>query len=120
METKTMLGFTAVLGLSLLVVAGCGKKADPGKVPAHVQMYGVALDTPRLDTDFTNASPEVQQAVLAVKLAIRRGQFSTAIQGLEQLARGSSLTEPQKQLASNMADQLSQVVAKSHPAPAPP
>jgi hypothetical protein len=81
-------------------------------------MFGVNLDTPRLDTDFTNASPEVQQSVRAVKNAIRRGQLPIAVGELEQLARNASLTEPQKKLVADLREELGQVLAKSHPAPA--
>ena len=54
-------------------------------------MFGVDLDTPKLDTDFTNASPEVQQSVRAVKTAIRRGQLPIAVGELEQVTQLSDV-----------------------------
>jgi hypothetical protein len=120
MIKKTTFGFATVLAISLLAAGGCGRKATQGARPARVQMFGVYLDTPRLDTDFTNASPEVQESVQAVKNAIRRGQIPAAMVRLEQLASNASLSEAQKKLASDLRDKLGQVLAKGHPAPAAP
>jgi hypothetical protein len=118
MKAKISSGLAAVLAAAVVAAGGCHKKVDQGPPPGHVRMWGVDLDTPRLDTDFTNASPEVQRSVRSVKQAVRRGQLPAAIAQLEQLAGDASLTAPQKKLASDLSDQLRQVLAKSHPAPA--
>jgi hypothetical protein len=100
----------------LVVVTGC-KKAEAPPPPATTQMAGVILDVPKLDTEFQNASPEVQAAVGQIKVAYRGGRFAKMVTELDALGNNPSLTESQKKLVGNLIEQMKQLMVKI---PSPP
>ena len=95
-----------------LLGPGCKKQAPPSP-PGTIQLYGVTVDLPKLDTEFQNASPEVQAAVTQVKNTYRYGQLSRMVEELDKLENNASLSEPQKKLVSGLIEQMKQVIAKS-------
>lgn len=95
-----------------LLGPGCKKKQSPSP-PGTIQQYGVAVDLPKLDTAFPNASPGVQAAVMQVKNAYQRGQLPRMIMELDKLGNNPSLSEPQKKLVNDLIEQMRQVIAKS-------
>jgi hypothetical protein len=98
-----------VFATCLLGAAGC-KKAPPPQAPGTIQQSGVTLELPKLDTEFKNASPDVQAAVDRVKAAYSRGQLSQMMAELNALNANPSLTEPQKQLIGNLINEMKQVM----------
>lgn len=107
--------FTA-LTICSVALAGCKKAEDaPGPVPVY---YGVQMvDLPKLDTDFANASQDVQSSVSSVKRSLRYGLFPQALAELGKLAKNPNLSEPQKQVINNLVEQTQQVIANSKAPP---
>lgn len=97
-----------------LLSPGCKKKQPPAP-PGTIQQYGVAVDLPKLDKAFPNASPEVQAAVMRIKNDYLRGQLPQMIVELDNLGNDPSLSESQKKLVNNLFEQMKQVFAKSSP-----
>jgi hypothetical protein len=81
--------------------------------------YGVKMTAlPKLDTDFTTASQDVQTSVSLAKRYLRYAQFPQALAELGKLAKNPNLSEPQKQVVNDLAEQIKQVVANSKAPPA--
>ena len=102
----------SLIGVCLAGLAGC-KKAEQSQPEGTVQLYGVTVAIPKLDTEFQNAPPNVQAAVTQVKNAYRFGQYGKMIVELDKLANIPALTEPQKKLANDLIEQMRQVIAKA-------
>lgn len=103
-----------LLGLfaaGLLALPGC-KKAEPPPPPGAMQMMGINIDLPRLEQEFQNASPELQTVVQEIKGECRTWQLAKAGLALETLTNNPSLTESQKKAVSEVAGQVSRVLAK--------
>src|SRR5947199_10450477 len=67
----------------LLAIASCKKADQP--VGTNQEFYGVELDWPRLKTDFTNASPEIQASAEAAAHSFRCADFPRAMAALDKL-----------------------------------
>ncbi len=78
--------------------------------------HGVKVDWPKLDTDFADTDPEVQNAAYMAKRHIRYQRFADALVELEKLSSNPKLTEAQKKLVADLLEQTKQAAAK---APAP-
>jgi hypothetical protein len=110
---KNLVCLAAILTLFCLIGFGCGKADDrPGPTPVY---YGVKVDVPKLDTDFTKANPEVQAAATQIKQLIRYAQLPQALAALNQFATDPTLTEPQKKVVADLTDQIKQVIVNSTP-----
>jgi len=105
------------LWVACLVTSDGCKKAEPPPPAGTIQMAGVAVDLPKLDTEFQNASPEVQTAVTQIKMLYRGGRFARMITELDKLSNNPSLTEPQKKLINDLIGQMAKVMAKIPGAP---
>jgi hypothetical protein len=101
-----------LIGAGLVCFAGC-KKAEPQQPEGTIQLFGVTVAIPKLDTDFPNPPPGVQTAIRQVKNAYRFGQYGKMIVELDKLANDPALTEPQKKLANDLIEQMKQVLAKA-------
>jgi hypothetical protein len=75
------------------------------------------LDLPKLDTEFQDASPEIQAAVNEIKKSYRGGRFAQMAAQLEALGNDPGLTASQKKLAGDLIEEVKQLLAKI---PAPP
>lgn len=108
--------FTA-LTICSVALAGCKKAGEePGPIPVY---YGVKMvDLPKLDTDFANASQDVQSSVSSVKRLLRYAQFPQAVAELGKLANNPNLSEPQKQVVNGLIEQTKQAIANSKAPPA--
>jgi hypothetical protein len=113
---KTSKWACGVLTFGLIASAGC-KKAEAPPPPATIQVAGVKLDLPKLDTEFQNASPEIQAAVTEIKKSYRGGRFARMVTELDALSNNPSLTESQKKLVGDLIGQVGQVMAKIPGAP---
>lgn len=101
---------------SALALAGCGKPSSP---PAPVQQ-GVAIDVQKLRASFASASPELQAGVAQATSFIRYGQYSQALTALAKVADDPSLTQPQKDIVSQVTEQVKQAASKVAAPPAAP
>ena len=104
------------LAAGLLAVTGC-RKAEAPPPAETIQMAGVSLDLPKLDTEFQNASPEVKTAVIQIKTLFRGGRLAQMVTELDKLGNNPSLTDSQKKLINGLIQQVGQVIAKI---PTPP
>ena len=105
----------AILVIGLLALVGC-KKAEQAAGPT-TEFHGVKVDVPKLDSEFTNASQDVQDRVSVIKRFFRYGQFPRAVSELDQLSKMPNLTESQKKLVSDLIEQTKQVITKVPPQP---
>jgi hypothetical protein len=110
---KTNHWIVAFFGVLLLALAGCGGDQKP---PEFFQVNGIRVDLPDLQQAFASGTPEQRTSLSEVQQGIRYQDFVKAMMALETLSQDASLTEPQKQLASKVMEQMKQVLAK---APAP-
>ena len=111
---KTAFWMLTGLMAGVLAGAGCKKAEDePGPTPVY---YGVRVDLPKLDSEFTNANQEVQASARLAKQCLRYAQVPQALAELEKLARNTSLTGPQKKVVEDLIKQTRQVIANSTPA----
>ena len=100
----------------LMALTGCNKTANTAAKGPVIR--GVLVETPRLQQAFAgNTTPEVQNVLGRVQMGIRYGDFQTAVAELEKLAANPALSEPQKKAATDVAEQLKQVISKPEEAP---
>lgn len=111
---RAVAGFSAA---GVLASGGCKKAEAPPPAPATVQVAGVKLDVPKLDTEFQAASPEIQAALTEIKKSYRGGRFAQMAAQLEALGNNPGLTAPQKKLVGDLLEEVKQLLAKI---PAPP
>lgn len=103
----------AVLALGLVASTGCRKAEDePGPTPVY---YGVKVDLPKLDTEFSSANQDVRVSAAVIKQCLRYAQLSQALTELGKLAKNPALTEPQKKVVNDLIEQTKQVIANSKP-----
>jgi hypothetical protein len=112
-----------VLGLllvgALFALPGCGKKGgniDTDNPPMVVE--GVNVDVPKLIKTLESATPEQQASARNLQMAFRYRQYEKALMEIDKLANDATLNEEQKSVATNVLEQVKQVVAKAPPAPA--
>ena len=91
----------------VLALAGCGKKEAP--VPV---VQGVTVDWPKLQQAFSTASPEVQNIVPDVEMGVRYGDYPRAFAALAKLDSAPGVTEDQKKVIAEVAEQIKQLAAK--------
>lgn len=107
-------GVSALLVVCLVAVAGC-KKSDQGVAP-NTQYNGVKVDWPKLETEFASGDQELRAAASLAVRHIRYSQFPEAVGDLERLAANPKLSEAQKKLVADLAEQTKQALAKAPPA----
>jgi hypothetical protein len=105
----------SLLLLCLVALAGC-QKSDQGQSQSPV-FNGVKVDLPKLDLQFTNASPELMNSVTQIRRYYRYSQFLQAMMELDKVSNDASLNEAQKKLISELLEQTKQVIAKAPPPP---
>lgn len=103
-----------LLGAGLVAVAsGCSKHGPPPPPPQGVaRILGVDVDLPKLETEFQNASPELQGAVQQIKMDIRILKLKRATALLEKVGGDPTLTESQKKAVGDVSQQVAQVIAQ--------
>lgn len=110
---KTANWMMMLLLAGVLALAGCGKEK-----PAALVMEGVTVDLPKLKEAFATASPELKASVSEVGMGVRYNDYSRAFTALAKLDSAPDLTEPQKKIVSEVADQVKQLAAKAAAPPA--
>jgi len=73
------------------------------------------LNWAKLNTEFTNASPDVQSDVSLAVRAFRYSLFPKALVELDKLSNNPNLTEAQKKLVAELQEPTKQVIAKAPP-----
>lgn len=114
---KLMVGLM-LLG-ALFVIPGCGKGGG-GAADENPPMVveGINVDVPKLIKALESATPDQQSTARNLQMAFRYRQYEKALMEIDKLANDATLTEEQKQVATNVLEQVKQVVAKAPPAPA--
>jgi hypothetical protein len=110
---KTTQWMLALLAICVVAAAGCNKEEGdaPGPIPVY---YGVKMEhLPKMDTEFTTASPEIRASVAHVKHFHRFAQFPQALAELSKLSKNPALTEAQKDAVNGLLEETKQVVANS-------
>ena len=97
----------------VLALAGCGKEEKPVALVAD----GVTVDLPKLKEAFAAAAPEVQTSVTEVAMGIRYTDYPRCFTALAKLETAPGITEPQKKMVSQVAEQLKQAASKAPIAP---
>jgi hypothetical protein len=114
MKTKNWI--FSILAAALLAESGCGQRQ---KAPQPTIINGVKVDLAKFQQAFTTASPEIQSSAFKVPMSIRYGQFAEAVAELEKLTNNAALTEQQKQVATDVLQQLKQVLSQPQAKPGP-
>ncbi len=111
MKTKNWI--SSILAAALLAEAGCGE-AQKGPQPTIIN--GVKVDLAKFQQAFNTAPPDLQSSVFKVTMSIRYGQYAEAVAAVERIANAPGLTAPQKAVATNVLEQLKQVLKSPQPA----
>lgn len=115
---KLLLGLVLALGFVSLV--GCKKSGgdQSGGAVAPTEIQGVKVDIGKLNQAMETATPEQQATARNIQMAFRYGQYEKALMEADKLANDATLNEQQKKVATDVLEQVKQVVAKAPPAPA--
>lgn len=105
-------GFLAV-AMALLVVTQACKRSQTQALTQD--RFGIGVDWPRLDSEFSDNDPAIRTAAATIKRSILYHQFPQALADLESLAANPALTDPQKKILTDLRDQTRQVMAKASP-----
>jgi hypothetical protein len=111
---NTLKWFLALVVVAVLVGAGCSKSAPPQTADVN----GVALDLPKLNEAFANASPELKSTATQVTIGVRYMKYEDALMALDKLANDPNVTEAQKKVVNTVIEQVKKL-ANAAPAAAP-
>jgi len=95
-------------------MVGCGGK--PKEAPPTAQ--GVTVDLPKLREAFASADADCQQAINQVAEGFRYGEYNTCIAALAKLDSSPGVTEAQKKVVAEVAQQVKELAAKKSSPPA--
>ena len=110
--SNVLLGVLLAVGVG--ASAGCKKSPPPVEIPPPMVVEGIKVDLPRLmNSVIVSGNAKAQAAVRDVQGFFRYGQYEKAMTGLDKIAKGSTLNEEQKKLATEVVEELRQVVAKA-------
>ena len=109
---KTANWMMMLLFAGVLALAGCGKEEPKAPV-----MEGVAVDLPKLQEAFATASADLQNSVSEVAMGVRYADYPRATAALGKLSSAPGLTEPQKKILGDIAEQIKQLASKAPAAP---
>jgi|GEM_PF-2199173 len=99
--------------VSAFALVGCDKKEAPPPV-----MQGVTVDLPKLGETFATASADLQNNVAEVTMGVRYGDYPRAFAALAKLDSAPGLTEAQKKVVGEVAEQIKQLANKRANPPA--
>ena len=88
----------------MVALSGCKKSEKQTTGGPRTQYLGVQVDWPKLDTEFANATPELQASVAEIKRDYRYSLFPQAMVALDKLSNTPNLTESQKKLLTDLMD----------------
>lgn len=106
-----------VIGLSIVALglAGCGK----AKLQQTQEVEGTAIEMPKLQSAFANSSNvEANRLISQAAYGIRYSDYVKSLMALEQLNGMADITPEQKQIITNVMEQIKKV-AGGGAAPAP-
>ena len=96
-----------------LALAGCGKQ----KAPPPIQQGGVTIDVAKLRASFATSSPDIQASASEVAMGVRYADYPRAFAGLSKLESAPGLTDAQKKIVGEVAEQIKQASSKDSSAP---
>jgi hypothetical protein len=107
MKTNMTTSITA-LGLiaALFFVSGCQKQEGSAPVKQEV----ASVDTSAAEKEFQSAPPEVKSEVDKTLAFIKSGDYSSALSGLQTLAKDVKLTPEQKKVLEDLIAKVQQSV----------
>lgn len=94
----------------VLALVGCGKKEA-----ANVEIKGVTVDLPKLESTFSTASPDIQNIVPEVAMGVRYADYPRAFAALAKLDSAPGLTAEQKKVVAEVTEQVKQLANKVPP-----
>ncbi len=97
----------------VFALAGCSKEKPPATVAE-----GVTVDVAKLQEAFATATPELQASVSEVRMGLRYTDYPRALAGLDKLVKAPGLTEEQRKIVAQVAEQVRQVASKVAAPPA--
>ena len=107
---KNVKWITTLLMVGVLALVGCGKKEAP-----NVEIEGVTVDLPKLESAFSTASADLQNIVPEVAMGVRYADYPRAFAALAKLDSAPGLTEEQKKVVAEVAEQVKQLATKAPP-----
>ena len=112
------MNITKWIMISLLAVAlapvGCSKNAVPPPQP-----QAVTIDVPKLKSAFESASPELKTLSDQAVSFLQYGRsYPKGLSVLDQLANAPGVTDDQKKVVAEVADQVKKMMGGGAPAPA--
>lgn len=113
--TKTIASAVLALSVCIPLFVGCKRERSPSQ--AHAEFAELQLEVAKMEAEFTNTTPDLQQHVALLKHALRYGQATQAGTELEYLANSQELSPAQKERVTRLRDQTAQFFTNS---PAPP
>jgi hypothetical protein len=101
-----------LVAAGVIVCSGCHKD----QAPPPPQIYGVAVDIPKLTQAFDNASAETKATVTQVGFNIRYTKYEDALKGLDKLLNDPGTTEEQKKVVNAVIEQVKKLAGSTQPA----
>ena len=111
---KTTMWIAGSLAGAVLIFSGCGK-SQPGPEAAPAQP--VSVDVPKLRDTCASGNAAVKAGANRAIMALRVGNYATALAELEKLAANPGLTELQKQAVKEVSEQVKHNLAITPPVP---
>ncbi len=110
---KSPIWLPGILAVSLLTSGGCGKSDSSTASTGEVPLINATQFRPAFET----APPEIKAVVDNVMMSIQGSLYTDALAGLDKLANTPTLTEPQKKVVADLADQIKKKMAALAPKP---
>lgn len=109
-----------MLALALVAFAGCSKSGGQGASGTAMDINGVKVDIPKLQSTLATVNnPDVQNNLQQVTFGIRYADYMKAMMSLDKLAADPNLNDAQKKVVTQVLEQMKQVVNKPPPNLAP-
>jgi len=110
MKTTSWMVMILLTGV-LALTDGCSKSAP--KLQDWEEVNGVKVELPKLQRDLGPlADPQIQFSVSLIVVRFKVGEYPVVLAELNKLANNPGLTEAQKKLVIDVAEQTKQVMAK--------
>ena len=113
---KKTIWLVAGLTIASLGLAGCGKP----KLQQTQQVEGTAIEMPRLEQAFAkSANADASKLITQAAYGLRYADYAKSMMALDQLNNMPDVTPEQKQIITNVMDQIKKAAANSGGAAAP-
>jgi hypothetical protein len=113
MKTTNLVSVILLAGTCLFL--GCGKGSQNQAGPPPMMLNGVAVDMPKLVQAFPTPNPAVQGSLGKLAFGLRYADYSGAVAELGNIASQPDLTDAQRNLVSNVTEQVKLAISKAPP-----